>query len=337
MAASSSHHTLNQRSALRDAALAPATLRTYNKNLQHFLQFALLSEERFFFLPSSALDRRLAQYIEHLHAAGGSFDYASHALNGVVFHRPNMRLKLGESRLRLRGWGRIRKTTSHPPLTWELAVMFAVTMAQSGFHSSAIALLLSFDCYLRVGEMVRLTRADVIMPNDPRMGRSHTAMALRLGRTKTGLNQWVSIRDTAVADLLQFWMQRTARGARSSDSVFPFSPTHFRRLLRSTAVALGVGHIPYVPHSLRHGGATADFLGGSTIEQVMFRGRWKSMESARRYIQAGRALLAMQEVPRELNEEGIIFDDELFDVLTCIMLSVPMAVTSRAHRVRFEQ
>jgi integrase len=337
MAAPTPHHTFNQRSALRDAALAPATLRTYNKNLQHFLQSSLLSEQRFFSLPPSVLDRRLAEYIEYLYASGGSFDYAAHALNGVVFHRPNMRLQLGESRLRLRGWGRIRRTASHPPLTWELAVVFAVTMAQSGFHASAIALLLSFDCYLRVGELVRLTRADVIMPNDPRMGRSYTSMALRLGRTKTGLNQWVSLRDTAVAYLLQFWMQHTALGALPSDAVFPFSPTHFRRLLRSTATALGVGDIPYVPHSLRHGGATADFLSGFTIEQVMFRGRWKSMESARRYIQAGRALLAMQEVPRELNERGILFDDELFETLTSIVLSVPMAASSRAQRVRFEQ
>lgn len=285
-------------------------------------------------MPPAAVDRLLAQYIEQLHSLGRPFDYASHTVNGVVFQRPELRLHLGESRLRLRGWLRTRRTESHPPLTWELAVVFAVTMSRSGHHAPAVALLLAFDCYLRVGELVRLQRADVVLPHDPRMGRSHTGMALRLAKTKTGLNQWVSIQDSAVADLLQSWMSRSATAARPTDTVFPFSAAHFRRLLRSTAVAVGVGHIPYVPHSLRHGGATADFLNGATIEQVMFRGRWQGMQSARRYIQTGRALLAAQSVPAHLNRLGILFDDQLVAIMVHLFDSVELVLPSR-RRVRF--
>jgi len=338
MAASSSNFAFRQGSNnLRDAAIAPATLHTYTTHSQNFLIYAQISPSEFLRTDPTVLDRRLARYIQHLHATGRPFDYASHALNGIVFRRPAVRTLLGESRLCLRGWKRTRHTESHPPLTWELAVVFAVIMSRSGFHASAIALLLSFDCYLRVGELIRLQRADVIMPNDARMGRSHTSMALRLARTKTGLNQWVSLQSTVVAELLLFWMQHSACDARPSDSVFPFTAAHFRRLLRFTAAAAGVDHIPYVPHSLRHGGATADFLRGATIEQVMFRGRWKSMESARRYIQTGRALLAMQEVPEKLNRIGILLDGWLAAIITQLVRTVPLVVTSRRQRVRFEQ
>jgi len=89
-----------------------------------------------------------------------------------------------------------------------------------------------------------------------------------------------------------------------------------------------------VPHSLRHGGATADFLNGATIEQVMFRGRWQGMQSARRYIQTGRALLAAQSVPAHLNRLGILFDDQLVAILDHLFDSVELVLPSR-RRVRF--
>ena len=94
---------------------------------------------------------------------------------------PILRLQLGESRLRLRGWKRLKQHHSHPPLTWELAATFAVTMAKWGHHAEAVATLLAFDCYLRIGELTRLTYADVLQPNDIRAGSDYTGMALRLG------------------------------------------------------------------------------------------------------------------------------------------------------------
>jgi len=114
--ASSPHFNI-QCSSLRDSALAPATLRTYTINLQSFLQFAHLSMSSFLSISPRTVDHRLAEYIESLHSLGRPFDYASHTVNGVVFRRPELRLKLGESRLRLRGWQRTRRTQSHPPLT----------------------------------------------------------------------------------------------------------------------------------------------------------------------------------------------------------------------------
>lgn len=50
-------------------------------------------------------------------------------------------------------------------------------------------------------------------------------------------------------------------------------------------------------HSLRHGGATHDFIRGMTIEWIMFRGRWASSKSARHYIQSGRAVMLSTAVP----------------------------------------
>ena len=82
---------------------------------------------------------------------------------------------------------------SHPPLTWELTVVIACTLARSGYHAPAIAMLVGFDCYLRVSEITGLRRCDVVMSHDARMGRAHTGMAVCLPQSKTGLNQSVSV------------------------------------------------------------------------------------------------------------------------------------------------
>lgn len=119
--------------------------------------------------------------------------------------------------------------------------------------------------------------------------------------------------------------------------VFAFSPDYLRRLMRNACIQLGVGHTPYVPHSLRHGGATADFLKTGSIERVQFRGRWKSMESLRTYVQTARALLAAQDVPVALNIHGMRISDALVPVMVHLLGSVPEVVPRRRQRrVRFQ-
>ena len=332
-------HIISRRSDLRDSALAPSTIKTYSKQLHHFLTHTRLTLQQLPSLPAERLDALLADFINHLYRTGAPAAYGNHVIGGVLHQLPRMRDKLFESRLCLRGWRNRSSTTSHPPLTWELAVLFAVVMSCNGHHAESLGVLLSFDCYLRVGELTSLRVSDVVLPHDSRMGHSHTGMALRLARTKTGVNQWVSLRDSAVADLLELHVRALASTTDAAAFVFPFSPAHFRRLIRQCASLCGIGSTPYVPHSLRHGGATRDFLLGDTIEQIMFRGRWKAMDSARVYIQTGRALLAAQAVPDSLCQLGARIDERLQHVLrllwTHVPNSTPVASRTRRSKVSF--
>ena len=329
------NYTQFRSSALRDASLAPASLRTYDKNLSNFLSHTHLSPQRFFSSPSSRIDTLLSHYIEHLHSIGAPFDYASHALNGAVFRRPDLKHKLGMARQTLKGWQRTKHSTSHPPLTWELTVLIAVTQAKWGYHGCAVATLLAFHCYLRVGELTRLQRSDIVMPSDSRMGSGYDNMALRLGRTKTGNNQWVSIHNQDVSELLIAWMHQHSRSSSGTDLVFPFTPAHFRHLLHNTVQKLGLGPTPYVPHSLRHGGATYDYMRRVSIEDIMLRGRWKAMESARRYIQQGRAMLVQQTVPAHLHQLGITFSQCLSQIMQHIINTVPEKQSGKRRTVSF--
>jgi integrase len=323
-------------STLRDAALAPSTLRAYNKQLSTFLSFSGCSLRALLRRPPQQIDALLARFIDMSFAQQGSYEYANQALFGLIYRCPSLRLQLGESRLRLRGWKKIlqslRQSRSHPPLTWELAALFATVMAKWGRHAEAVATLLAFDCYLRVGELTRLTYADVLQPNDPRVGSAYTGMALRLGVTKTGPNQSVTLVKPQVQSVLLHYL--ATYPFLQHHRIFPFTAASFRLLLRQVSEALGVGHIPYVPHSLRHGGATYDYLRGLPVEQIMFRGRWVAMESARRYIQTSRALLIMLRIPEQLGHTAAIIAPHVDSLLPLLMESVG-SQQQRRPRVRF--
>jgi len=324
---------------LQDLALAPASLKSYNRSLHTFLLHARLSPQQLLTEPARRIDRLLAVYIQHSYDNASPFTYAAHALHSVLFHRPDLKARLFVSRQCLKGWERVRKITSHPPLTWELTVAIACTLARSGFHAPAVAMLVAFDCFLRVGELTRIRLHDVVMPHDARMGKAHTGMAVCLARTKTGLNQSVALHRPEVAAVLCDWVRAIPSQQRGDNPlIFPFSADHLRRLMRGACVRLGVGDTPYVPHSLRHGGATADFLLTGSIERVQFRGRWKSMESVRTYVQTARALLAAQAIPAALNALGTQLSAELVPVMSHLLQSVPPVDPrrGRSRRVTFQ-
>ena len=67
----------------------------------------------------------------------------------------------------------------------------------------------------------------------------------------------------------------------------------------------------YVFHSLRHGGATHDYLAGVPLEEILHHGRWASVASARHYIQAGRALLMATALPAFVLKWGREVDQNL--------------------------
>ena len=342
-----SHSLHMPRLPLQDLALAPASRLAYERSLSGFLRFASLRPAELLTIQSGRLDRLLALYIQHSYDTSGHFTYASHALAAVVFHRPDVRLCLYISRQCLRGWSRVKQGVSHPPITWELTVAMACTFARAGHHAPAVAILVAFDCYLRVGELTRLRWRDIIMPDDARMGSAHTTMAVCLAKTKTGINQSVSVQRPDVALVLARWV-RSMGGAsavtvtiaaadsdtRSLELVFPFTPVHLRRLMHWACGEMGISDIHYVPHSFRHGGATADFMLTGSVERVQFRGRWKSLESLRTYVQTARAVLAAQRVPDALHQWGLLLSTHLAPVMQDLLCSTTAGQVRPSRRRR---
>ena len=298
---------------LQLASVAPRTREKYQACLAEFLTWAAFTSTPSvppltLTLPSDDLDALLSDYLHHLYFTCSSYSRASSTVYGLMLHDARLKDRLRLSCAALRGWRKITPSRSYPPLTWDAACAVAVQLVKMRQRSAAVAVLVSFDCYLRVSEMARLRRCDVVDASCARMGSSASAtyrgVSLILTHTKTGPNQSVRVSRPVIADLL---LSVCAAAPDTSKAlVFGLSAAKFRRLFKAACAALGLSR-DYVPHSLRHGGATADHCNGVPMDDIILRGRWASLRSARRYVQAGQAMLAARtDFPAKVAELGAL-------------------------------
>lgn len=306
----------NRNRFLIEAALAPATIKKYKTGVLLFLTWC--DDHNYDATTYEQLDDLLTDYIHDLYEQGDGVGkgLASQTLYGLIKFMPRCMDKLPTATMSVHGWLKMHPAQSYPPLTLDLAVLIAVQMCRQGKLEYGIGTLLAFDCFLRVGELANLRCNDVAGTGDSRMGSEYAGVALRLRATKTGPNQWVQVEDNNVKSLLGA-LSSTKRGADTK--LFPFTAGQYRSLFKKTCAQLGLSHA-YVPHSLRHGGATRWHLLGHAIEDILLRGRWASTKSARRYIQAGRAMLLTTSTSRSTAATAKLLAQ---NVLLSIYLSLP--------------
>ena len=297
---------------LLELAVGLETRERYTRHVQYFLQWVVDNDDNA--EDVEELDDLLLDYIHELHGTGEAKSSAINTFYGICMFAPELKRKLVRSRQAIKGWNNSEPGRSWPPLTWELTLAIAAQLCRHKKRHYAIALLLAFDCFLRVGELVGLRREDVADDADLRIAGEHKGMILRLRKTKTGANQWVRVLNPDVQLLVRDLLRRT----KPKRPLFSFTADQFRRSMKHVCAELGLSPL-YVPHSLRHGGATRYYhVLGMPMEDILARGRWASTESARRYIQSGVAMLMASEAPTRVVQLGL---EMAKDVLLYLSLS----------------
>jgi len=278
--------------------VTPATQRRYRAAIDAFERWARRNGESA--VDAESLDDVLVEYVHDLYLSGRGRSAATCALHGIAWRNPAFRAQLPLAAASLRGWQRSVVPRSYPPMTWELALVVGARLVADGHRRVGVGVLLAFDCLLRAGELAGLRREDVLDDGDARVGSEHRGVLLRLRHTKTGANKSVEVLEPVVVEQLRALVADTAPGAR----LFPFTVAVFRRRFKRVCAALGLSP-RYVPHSLRHGGATRySHVKGWPVEDVMVRGRWASTKSARIYLQAGVALQMAMDIPADVARVG---------------------------------
>ena len=107
------------------------------------------------------------------------------------------------------------------------------------------------------------------------------------------------------------------RITKPGERLFPWSRSTHLKWFKKACADLRLSS-DYVHHSLRHGGATRDYLEGMTIGDVMVRGRWAANKSAVHYIQQGRQLLMLHEIPSLVDRFGREFGGSLVPLLSAL-------------------
>ena len=125
---------------------------------------------------------------------------------------------------------------------------------------------------------------------------------VELASDETCSHSHVQLRDDLSTYLLVVWyIRRAIDGACGDDKVFAISDGRFRHRFYDGLAGLGVADDhPYIPYSLRAGGATQLDLEGWSHTDIQARGRWASLTSCERYIASA---LAMQEMDGPLPGE----------------------------------
>jgi len=228
------------------------------------------------------------------------------ALYGIEYYLPEVR-PLRLARRCAVGWGRLRPPIPAAPMPRALAWACAVLAALDGDPALAVAIVVGFDCLLRISEAALLPASAVLDTRaqaDP-VGRG---VSVFLAATKTGRRQAVATSDPEVGDLLSRWAASVRLvGAHADAPVFP-SIVALRAGLSRTLGAFGdleSRGLPFTWHSLRHGGASRAYLEGATVADIGLRGRWAADGSIGHYVQAGRQLLLTMSLPVEVDRVAL--------------------------------
>jgi hypothetical protein len=290
-------------------SVRPNTFDSYMKAVRPFLSFVL--DTGLPFDTAIDIDDALVVYISHQHSLYQSWldddgetstrpphtsvGYMEWLRAGCELLVPSLTNSLHGAKRAIAGWKRLHPSERHPPLSWPLTVLIAVSFIKAGSLDMGIAALLAFDCYLRISEFTSIRMADIVIDDRHSSDNASSlvpSVAIRLPFTKSRADESVVIARSSVAELVIRWLHSTARSP--SSLVFPFSPADFRSAMKSACTSIGLNGL-YVPHSLRGGGATHDFaaMDSSTVDinHIMIRGRWTSAKSLFTYCQAGKSLL----------------------------------------------
>lgn len=313
-----------------NARLAPSTQAKYTAA---FSQFCTWCQTQGFDLlhliahEPIELDIILCEYLlevfEDFESIGGSGrSTGEHTLNGLLHYFPEYQIQFPRSRAFLAGWARLKPSISHPPLMWPLVISVALTMLNNNQLEYGIATLLAFDCYLRVSEYSRLSRSQVLLPHDARFSvntiQSHSNVLyssngdtllwrtdahtiITLPKSKTGLHQSVTVEDRDIEEILHAWLS-----VCSGPYVFTFTQSQFRHVFQHTLRLLNLHHVPFSPHSLRHGGASWHFWtkGADALKGILRRGRWVSHTGADSYLQSAPSRLGQYNISPQFVLQG---------------------------------
>jgi integrase len=290
---------------LLDASIQKETVQKYTKQVTRFVHWGCDRGQD----PDtpSALDTLLSDYFNWLYEKQMPKSWAKDTLSGVLFFSPHLRGSLALSARALKGWNILQPSVSYKPMTRQIAVGVAIELFRHGRCEAAVAVLLTFEGYLRNGEACNLRVTDVALPGDARLGSLTGVGGLRIAKAKGGREQWAILSDPLVVALLRTYISRL----RHCEQLFPnLTSDKFLASLRRGLQWLGFAEPPYTIHSLRHGHATEDFLLGVSVETIMVKGRWQRLSTAKTYIQTGRSLLLTISLPRSVQARLLLYSDD---------------------------
>ena len=287
--------------SLRFVGLKPSTLKSYRRALHFFFQWLDHENLR---MPSrfTELDARLAQYLEHLWLDDFNITYAGHTLSALRRFHPQSRYRVPLARQYFSNWKSVH--CSQPAVPMPALVAFAIAGVAWKLRDFRFAatVLLGFAAFLRTGEMVSLTSEDIAID----LQASRIILALPATKTSKQATESVEIVDDCLCPLVHSVCRQAMPCSFSG-----LTANQFRQRLKMYCRFFGLSAFNFSAYSLRRGGASHAFATGVHFDELLLRGRWQSVKTARIYLDSGRASLVRMAFTAQEEAHLLNFQDQL--------------------------
>lgn len=295
--------------ALARRRVKPQTALQYEQAAAAFCAFARRSRLR---LDSQEnRDEAMVRFLSRVFENGDGIYTARTTLFGYAFsaalnlHDPK---ELYLARLTLRGFNRCAPGDQRDPMPWEallLVVNFLWKRHRASDRLIAQGLLVLFDGYLRLNELLQAKGADVtVLVNRASLPYHRVALTIAPAAS-TQVDAWrCTTKSGEFADTVIFGDQASVKGHRGwvsrivenlknnagdTKALLPVSHAAFERAFAEALKATSLTSLRTTPHCCRHGAPSTDFaLSLRSLAEIGRRGRWKAPASIRRYEKAGR-------------------------------------------------
>ena len=208
------------------------------------------------------------------------------------------------------------------PFPWVALTAVVGLLASEGRQEHAVALILSFICYLRPGELEGLTHEQLVAPTAAG-GERYSQWGLLLfpeegnRASKTGKFDEAILIDHCQW-VYEFLAQIKARNpnAQPQDRLWSFPVGELKEVFEDACRRLGLSHLQPCLYGLRHGGASEDLATKRrTLPEAKRRGRWAADSSLARYAKETRLMKEVGRLPAAVIIFGRQVEENILQVL----------------------
>lgn len=258
------------------------------------------------------IDQLLVDFVHRMHKSGekSSLRVAKHAVLFTQAWRPRLRKALPCTWQALRSWEELKPSKFRAPLPLPLlAVLTCASRHMAFFECEAqqrdlwltfsTLLLVGFYALLRPGELLKLSAADITLPNSFSMGCPFAVVRIRSPKNsrQMGSQQFAEVRHPDAVNWL-VWL--VGKRKEPAELLWKSSQNRFRMMFRRLTQKLQIEHLKLSPASLRAGGATWMLDEKIEVSKIRFSGRWANLRSLEHYLQVARAQQIAIALPMEV-------------------------------------
>ena len=275
---------------LRHQVISSKTEERYEKMFHQFLQFHALG--RNFSMPSTPIfDDMVSEFVEHLWEEGEPKSAANYALAAIQFFKPQAKHNLPWSWKLVKVWNTVEMPQRATPLTPDLVLSLAGQALRWRQAEFAWLLIVGFTLFLRTGELLTLKAQDVVL--------SGHAGVVYLAPSKGAKRQFLPLERVEICErITTIAFRHLLKGKLPGDPLWSQSRPQFMTLWHDIVASLQLDDCHFYPYSLRRGGASSAYRAGSTLDQLVTKGRWSHVNTARLYLDLGLQALVSLTLPR---------------------------------------